>query len=119
MSKQGEDGVVHKRLGDIMGWSDYFTAYYDKDKDIIHNAKEGTLIWWHEKGHQRQWKTGQVQKVSNISEQLILLTLALLVFGSNYAYVPFCFWFGCYLWFEGDAWGYAIKRRYFDAESQA
>jgi hypothetical protein len=42
-------------------------AYYDPATDTIHGAKEGTLIYRHEQGHQKSFKAGievQIQMYS-------------------------------------------------------
>lgn len=33
-------------------FKELFTAHYDREKDIIVNCEEKSLIWYHEKGHQ-------------------------------------------------------------------
>lgn len=33
-----------------------FDAYYDPEKDTIENCKEGSMTWWHEKGHQEFYR---------------------------------------------------------------
>lgn len=42
-----------------------FNAYYDPVSDTIHNAKENSYTWFHEKRHQKQIKRAPIVKTLN------------------------------------------------------
>lgn len=90
-----------------------FTAYYNRQTDTIENCKEGSIVWWHEKGHryvQEHYKT----LVISIRDLSIMITVFALVYmtkeAAQLAFFPF---FIITLGDEFYSWGYAIGNKYF------
>lgn len=58
---------------------EFFTSYYNSEDDKIVGATKNSLIYFHEEGHRKQFKTGKYQLLVNYFNILILLTLVMLV----------------------------------------
>ena len=54
-------------------------ACYDPRNDKIYGCKEGSLVWWHEKGHQKLFRSGLTSEKDTIITFCILLGWAFLV----------------------------------------
>jgi len=83
--------------------------FYNPVTDKIENCEEGTIMWWHERGHQVFFKNWIVRELYTWQEWLLVATLGFLcVDQKRYALISlaiFLIWMGFVeLW----AWGYAI-----------
>jgi hypothetical protein len=89
-------------------------AIYNHEEDKIYGAKEGTWIWWHEKGHQQQWKKDMPQR-TQWSEQMLILVILFAVSFQKFDLAQFAFtlFFLLYLFYEIDASIYATRQKWF------
>lgn len=92
----------------------FLGAIYNKDEDKIYGAKEGTWVWWHEKGHQRQWAKGMPQQ-SQWGEQMLILVMLYSFAFQKVELGQFAFgaYFLLYLLFEIEASVYATRQKWF------
>lgn len=86
-------------------------AWYDPKTDTIHNATEGSLVWWHEAGHREQWKDGRAKFINMFGGQILLVVIGLSSVQHEYAWVPFLMYLGGYMYLEIDAWLYALENK--------
>ena len=89
----------------------FFTgAIYNRDEDKIYGCKEGTWVWWHEKGHQRQWQRGMPQQSQWAEQMLIIILLFSFAFQKvELGQFAFVLYMMIYLLFEIEASIYAFK----------
>jgi hypothetical protein len=90
-------------------------AYYDVSTDTIHGAKEGTLTYYHEQGHQAWARKGIEQQMQLWSWVVILIMipfLTLLISENLWVTILSCSPLAFYLISEIHGWVYAF-RKYF------
>jgi hypothetical protein len=62
-------------------------AYYEPTKDIIVGAKEGSLLYRHEQGHQKWWKAGIENQMQMYQFLLMIMGIGLLGFLSKSVFI--------------------------------
>jgi len=87
-------------------------AVYDFTQKKIFGCKEGSFVWWHEKGHQIIHELGISAYLSAYKYWFLLATIAFLIVGKPYgAVIPFLIIVSLDFSEELAAWGYAFKMR--------
>lgn len=87
-------------------------ACYDPQTDKIYGCKEGSLTWWHEKGHQNLQHLGISSELGVLITFAILLGWAFLISESNIAsLVCLLIVLGIIMFQEVYAWIYAFRRK--------
>lgn len=86
-------------------------AYYDSASDKIMNCTEGSLVWYHEKGHQEQAKSGLMGAFQMVIGNLVVLAVAadIATPGSWIARVLMLTIAMMIIFIEVDAWVYALR----------
>jgi hypothetical protein len=85
-------------------------SYYDPERNKIVGAKPGSLIWWHERGHQEvEHKAGLCSFQIQIFQHIIVICLLFLAIGEPLgAQVVLGFWVVLVFINELAAWVYAF-----------
>lgn len=96
---------------DFSKLSQYVFACYDYKEDEIRHCEKGSWAWWHERGHQEQYKkSGLARALIDNTALFLFLTVMALVFESMVLkWVFFSIFFISWQYPEFDAWWYAIK----------
>jgi hypothetical protein len=87
-----------------------YGAYYDSEKDKIYGCKKGTMVWYHERGHQilhndYKWKTLMVYHI-----YILLFSIAKLIADDRYwAAVAFNVFMIIQVFDEFYAWYFALR----------
>jgi len=85
---------------------EFATAYYDGSTKTIYNCREGSLVWWHEKGHSQQ-------KINVNSQYWLLIGLTFGIMGDEslrqIGLIGVLMYWANILILELDAWIYAFK----------
>ena len=88
------------------------TARYDSRTGKIYGCEEGTLTWWHEKGHEYLHNNGTHSLVELFAQYLIIFCLCFLIRDFKvYASICMLFYIGCIWFLEIAAWIYAFKMK--------
>jgi len=96
----------------IENLTELLSARYDPETDKIVGAKEGSLVWHHERGHRLQKESGLYQKLSLIDGQCLYLTIAALVLGLvSFAQIFFATSFIMRSYSEIGAWLHAFTSK--------
>lgn len=89
---------------------EFLTAYYDTEKGKIVGAQPNSLVYFHEEGHQRQYKRGIGQRVLIYVTICLMVSVAILVKRNFYAKIWFFLALLLIMYLELDAWAYAFKK---------
>lgn len=88
-------------------------ACYDLTQKKIFGCKEGSLVWWHERGHQWQHENGIIAEVSIVKDYLMMgVVTALVLQDFSNAKMFWLIWVTVFACEELVAWVYAFKNKY-------
>ena len=87
----------------------YLFTWYDPNTDKI-NAEPNTLAYYHEEGHQKQYKLGLITTFQMYSWYLMMGAIWFLAFNKKlFAQIFIIVSFSLILFLELDAWIYALR----------